>query len=124
MHQPSSVLQLLEDAAPSLGGAGERLVRAIRTGYPASLLKGPGQLAAQARVPPDLLDTLSAAAGFRDFAEAQHVARAMINRDLRSPGARYSARLSGRTAGRTEAAELLGRISDQDSANVTVTLRT
>jgi DNA-binding MurR/RpiR family transcriptional regulator len=60
------------------------------------------------------------AAGFRDFAEAQHLARAALDRDLRTPDARYSARLAGRS--HSQPASLLERIAEQDCANVTSTL--
>jgi DNA-binding MurR/RpiR family transcriptional regulator len=121
-HRPTPVLQLLEDAAPSVGAAGLRLIRTLRAGYPASMLARPGELTARAGVPPHTLDALAAAAGFRDFAEAQHQARAAIDRDLRTPDARYSARLAGR--GHAKPASLLDRIAEQDCANVTSTLRT
>lgn len=121
-HRPTPVLQLLEDAAPGVGPFGLRLIRTIRAGYPGSLLAGPGELTARAGVPAHTLDALAAAAGFRDFAEAQHLARAAIDRDLRTPDARYSARLAGR--GQARPASLLDRIAEQDCANVTSTLRT
>jgi len=122
MHQPTPVLQLLEDAAPSVGRVGLKLIRTLRVGYPGSLLSGPAELAARANVPPRTLDDLAVAAGFRDFAEAQHQARAALDRELRTPDARYSARLTGRAQGRP--ASLLDRIAEQDCANVTSTLRT
>jgi DNA-binding MurR/RpiR family transcriptional regulator len=121
-HLPTPVLQLLEDAAPGVGPAGLRLIRTLRAGYPASMLAGPGELTARAGVPAQTPDALAAAAGFRDFAEAQHLARAAIDRDLRSPDARYSARLAGR--GHAKPTSLLDRIAEQDCANVTSTLRT
>jgi DNA-binding MurR/RpiR family transcriptional regulator len=121
VHQPTPVLQLLEDAAAGAGPAARRLVRAIRTGYPGSMLAGVAELAARADVPPGTLNALAAAAGFRDFAEAQHQARAAIDRDLRTPDARYSARLAGKPHG--QQASLLDRIAEQDCANVTSTLR-
>lgn len=120
-HRPTPVLQLLEDAAPGVGSAGLRLIRTLRAGYPASMLAGPAELTARAGVPAHMLDVLAVAAGFRDFAEAQHLARAAIDRDLRTPDARYSARLAGR--GHAKPASLLDRVAEQDCANVTSTLR-
>ena len=124
VHHPSSVLQLLEDAAPSRGAQGMRLVRALRAGYPDLMLDGVSHLVAGAGVTPQALDDLAAAAGLRDFAEAQHLARAEIDRGLRNPGARYTARLAGRARHRPPPSELLERIAEQDCANITATVRT
>ncbi len=124
VHHPSSVLQLLEDAAPGCGAPGVRLVKVLRAGYPDLMLDGVSHLMARARVTPQDLDDLAAAAGLRDFAEAQHLARAGIDRSLRNPGARYTARLAGRRGHRLPPAELLERIAEQDCANITATSRT
>lgn len=124
VHQPTSVLQLLEDAVPAVGAGGRRVVRVLRPGYPESMLGDVRQLMNQANVAPQVLDSLAAAAGFRDFAEAQHVVRSETDRALRTPGARYTARLAGRAHRRPGPAERIERIAEQDGANIAATLRT
>jgi DNA-binding MurR/RpiR family transcriptional regulator len=120
-HQATPVLQLLEDAAQDMGLTGERLLRAIRVGYPGSMLAGTAELTASAGVAPGTPDALAAAAGLRDFAEARRLVRAEIDRGLRTPDARYSARLAGKP--HNQPVPLLDRIAEQDCANVTSTLR-
>lgn len=115
------MLQLFEDAAKDMGQAGQRLVRAIRAGYPGSMLLSAAELTLRAGVAPGMPDALAVAAGLRDFAEARHLVQAAIDRGLRTPDARYSARLAGKP--HNQPASLLNRIAEQDCANVTSTLR-
>ena len=118
-HPPTSLLQCLEDAVPAFGEPGRRLVRAIAQDYPHGLLEEPARLIRRSGASPQLLDGLAAAAGFRDFAEVRHRAQIMVDRGLRTPGARFSARLAKRPLSKS----LVDRIIERETGNVASTLR-
>ncbi len=118
-HRPTSLLQCLEDAAPAFGEPGRRLVRTIAQDYPRALLDEPARLLRRGAASPQLLDELAAAAGFRDFAEVRQRARITVDRELRTPGARFSARLARHPAPKS----LVDRIIERETSNVASTLR-
>ena len=118
-HRPTSLLQCLADAAPAFGDPGRRLVRTIAQDYPRALLEEPAHLLRRSAASPQLLDDLAAEAGFRDFAEVRQRARIMVDRQLRTPGARFSARLARRPASES----LVDRIIERETSNVASTLR-
>lgn len=118
-HRATSLLQCLEDAAPAFGEPARRLVRTVAQDYPQALLEEPGRLLRGSGASPQLLDDLAAAAGFRDFAEVRQRARIMVDRELRTPSARFSARLAKRPASES----LIDRIIERETSNVASTLR-
>lgn len=114
---PTPVLDLLADAAASLGPAAGRLVAVLRRD-PGVVAEGPTVVLARAEATSSVLERLLTNAGLTDFEELRVRLAAEEDRRLVSPGARYGARLR-RT---TSAAELIARVAAQKQENLRRTL--
>ncbi|MEU6854756.1 SIS domain-containing protein [Actinacidiphila alni] len=113
----SDPLALLSDAAQDLGEGEQALYDVLMAGYPHSVLRRHDVLLEQSGATRRDLHRLLTAAGFRDLAELQARVADKLNDELRSPAARFAARLS--PAAR---AGLLPRMTVRESDNVATTL--
>ena len=113
----SDPLVLLSDAAEGLGAGERALVEVLSAGYPQAVLQRHDVLLERSGATRRDLHQLLTAAGFRDLAELQARVTDKLNGELRSPAARFEARLS--PAAR---AGLLPRMTVLESDNVATTL--
>jgi DNA-binding MurR/RpiR family transcriptional regulator len=113
----SDPLALLSEAARDLGPGERALLEVLASGYPQTVLQRHDVLLERSGATRRDLHRLLTAAGFRDLAELQARVADKLNGELRSPAARFDARLGpGARAG------LLPRMTALESDNVATTL--
>ncbi|MFD3326681.1 MurR/RpiR family transcriptional regulator [Streptomyces sp. NPDC058701] len=113
----SEPLELLNDAAESLGEAERRLTETLTEDYPHSLLRSSSEILEAAGACHRDLHRLLSTAGFRDLGELHARVTERLNSQLRSPTERFQTRL--RPAAR---AGLVQRMAEHEAAGVTATL--
>jgi DNA-binding MurR/RpiR family transcriptional regulator len=113
----SDPLAMLADAARGLGPGEQALCDVLSAGYPQAVLQRHDVLLERSGATRRDLHRLLTTAGFRDLAELQARVSDKLNGELRSPAARFEARLS--PAAR---AGLLPRMTVLESDNVATTL--
>lgn len=113
----SDPLTMLADAARDLGPGEQALCELLSAGYPHAVLQRHDVLLERSGASRRELHRLLTAAGFRDLAELQARVADKLDGELRSPAARFEARLN--PAAR---AGLLPRMTVLESDNVATTL--
>lgn len=113
----SDPLALLSDAAQSLGAGERALFDVLSAGYPHALLQRQDVLLERSGATRRDLHQLLTAAGFRDLAELRARLTDKLNAELRTPAARFEARLS--PAARPG---LMPRLAELETSNVRDTL--
>ncbi|MEC3998249.1 SIS domain-containing protein [Actinacidiphila sp. DG2A-62] len=113
----SDPLTMLADAARDLGPGEQALCEVLSAGYPHAVLQRHDVLLERSGATRRELHRLLTAAGFRDLAELQARVADKLDGELRSPAARFEARLN--PAAR---AGLLPRMTVLESDNVATTL--
>jgi DNA-binding MurR/RpiR family transcriptional regulator len=114
---PTPVLDALRLAAGYHGAVGERLLRALASGYPQSLERRTAQLLAAADATAEELDGLLRDAGFTDTRELRHRAAAETGRQLAAPDLTFTDRAAA-AGGRSA----LRRVLRHEQANLAETL--
>lgn len=113
----SDPLTMLSDAAEHLGAGERALFDVLSAGYPHALLQRQDVLLERSGATRRDLHQLLTTAGFRDLAELRARLTDKLNAELRTPAARFEARLS--PAARPG---LLPRMTELEAANVRDTL--
>jgi DNA-binding MurR/RpiR family transcriptional regulator len=108
---PTPVLTALRLASSYHGDVGERLYRAIATGFPQSLQRRPAQLVTSARASAEDLDRLLRDAGFTDTRELRDRAAKETNRRLAEPDLSFTDR-TGEAGDRSALSRVLSREQD------------